>query len=477
MTRTLALAFVALTLSAAAREWFDGGINRFWPDLVRGGEWTDNGGGFFRDGAVRINSELEAPAVFSAYDVVNPPKAVQSAGFVSDVVLGFQKALPDPSEFGKAALTVLKTDDGRYVYHVLEKDGPTNRWVAVEGTPDVERRCSVSLGFVTTAAGLRVTYKVDDVTLAVKDVVGASLPTDVCYAGGGDVASLAGTYDTDRARFELRTSPGCLIGSVHVGGTPLAYPYEVTRGSQVTVEYHAFGNGCFPNGETTVMKTFTVDSDGQVFDVPAEAMPTTAVAKVKDTRYGSLAAAFAAAQAGDTITVLADCAGVLPLTLADRGAVTLDLNGHVVEGTGAGPLVTVRGTTTLTVVNGDVTVADVLRQTSGETLFAVDGGALVLDGRRSDVMVGDATSAAFACHGGGSVAINGGMVFGWLDGPGITVNVYTNGNRFASARFSQDETSRLSNAAKKKRLEMTQSFDGLWSVDRLLHLGFRLYLR
>lgn len=476
MTRTLALLFVALTLSAAAREWFDGGINRFWPDLTRGGEWTDHGGGFFRDGAVRINSELEAPAVFSSYDVVNPPKAVQSAGFVSDVVLGFQKALPDPSEFGKAALTVLKTDDGRYVYHVLEKDGPTNRWVAVEGTPDVERRCSVSLDFAASAAGLCVTYKLDGVTLAVKNVAGASIPTDICYAGGGDVASLAGTYDTDRARFELRTASGCLIGSVHVGGRPLAYPYEVTRGSQVTVEYQAFGNDCFPNGETTVTKTLTVESDGQVFDVPAEAIPTTAVAKVKDTRYGSLAAAFAAARVGDTITVLADCTGVLPLTLADRGAVTLDLNGHVVEGTGAGPLVTVRGTTTLTVVNGDATAADMLRQTSEETLFAVDGGAVALDGRRSDLVLDDVTGAAFACTGDGFVTINGGAVFGRLEGSGITVNVSTNGNRFVSARFSQDETARLSDAARRKRLEMTQSLDGLWSVDRLLHLGFLLHL-
>lgn len=477
MTRTLALAFAILTLSAAAREWFDGGINRFWPDLVRGGEWTDNGGGFFRDGAVRINSELEAPAVFSASDVVNPPKAVQSAGFVSDVVLGFQKALPDPSEFGKAALTVLKTDDGRYIYHVLEKDGQTNRWVAVVGSPDVERRCSVSLDFAASAASLRVTYKVDGVTLAEKDVAGASIPTDVCYAGGGDVASLAGTYVTDRARFELRTVPGCQIGSVHVGGSPLAYPYEVTCGSQVTVEYQAFGNDCFPNGETTVTKTLTVESDGQVFEAPAEAMPTTAVARVKDTRYGSLAAAFAAARAGDTITVLADCTGVLPLTLADRGAVTLDLNGHVVEGTGAGPLVTVRGTTTLTVVNGDATAADMLRQTSEETLFAVDGGAVALDGRRSDLVLDDVTGAAFACTGDGFVTINGGAVFGRLVGSGITINVYTNGNRFVSARFSQDETARLSDAARRKRLEMTQSLDGLWSVDCLLHLGFRLYLR
>ena len=477
MTRTLALAFVALTLSSAAREWFDGGINRFWPDLVRGGEWTARGCGYFCGDAVRLNAELEDPAVFQTWSDGRMPQVAQSAKFETVASLGFQKELPDPSEFGKAALTVLKTGDGQYVYHVLEKDGATNRWVAVVGSPDVERRCTVSFGFATTAAGLRVTYKVDGVTLAERDVVGASLPTDVCYAGGGDVASLAGTYDTDRTRFELRTSPGCLIGSVHVGGMLLAYPYEVTCGSQVTVEYHAFGNGCFPNGETTVKKTFTVDCDGQVFDVPAEAIPATAVAKVKDTRYGSLAAAFAAAQSGDTITVLADCAGVLPLTLADRGAVTLDLNGHVVEGTGAGPLVTVRGATTLAVVNGDVTAADVLRQTSGATLVAVDGGAVVLDGRHADIVSDDAAGAAFACTGNGSVAINGGAVFGRLDGSGITVNVYTNGNRFASARFSQDETVRLSDAARRKHLEMTQALDGLWSVDRLLHLGFRLYLR
>ena len=476
MTRTLVLAFAILTLSAAAREWFDGGVNRFWPDLTRGGEWTDNGGGFFKDGAVRINSELDAPAVFSAFDVGTSPTSAASAGFVSDMVLGFQKTLPDPSEFGKAALTVLKTDDGQYVYHVLEKDGSTNRWTAVAGTPDVERRCSVSFGFAMTDAGLRVTYKVDGVTLAVKDIVGASLPTDVCYAGGGDVASLVGTYDTDRTRFELRTVPGCQIGSVHVGGRLLAYPYEVTRGSQVTVEYHAFGNACFPNGETTVSKTFAVASDGQVFDVPAEAIPTTVVARVKDTRYGSLSAAFAAAQAGDTITVLADCADVLPLTLADRGTVTLDLNGHAVEGTGAGPLVSVRGTTTLTVVNGDATAADMLRQTSEETLFAVDGGAVALDGRRSDLVLDDVTGAAFACTGDGFVTINGGAVFGRLVGSGITINVYTNGNRFVSARFSQDETARLSDAARRKRLEMTQSLEGLWSVDRLLHLGFLLHL-
>ena len=67
-------------------------------------------------------------------------------------------------------------------------------------------------------------------------------------------------------------------------------------------------------------------------------------------------------------------------------------------------------------------------------------------------------------------------VFGRLDGSGIAVDVYINGNRFSSARFSQDETARLTDAARRKRLEMTQALDGFWSVDRLLHLGFRLYL-
>ena len=477
MKRLIASACVALSLSALAREWFDGGINCYWPDLPRGGEWTEDGGGHFHEGVVRLNSELDYPVVFQAWSDGRALQDAQSARFESELVLGFQKELPDPSEFGTAALTVLKTDDGSYAYQVLEKDGPTNRWVAVDGTPDVEKRCAVALDFTPTDHGLRVTYRVDGATLAVKDVAGSAIPMEVCYAGGGALASLSGTYDTDKARFGLRTAPGALIGSVHVDGKPLACPYEVTIGSEVTVEYHAFGDSCFPNGKTTVTKTFAVESDGQVFDVPPEAMPVMSVARVKDTRYGSLAAAFAAVQPGDTVTVLADCGGVLPLTLADRGAVTLDLNGHVVEGTGAGPLVTVGGTTTLTIVNGDVTTADALRQTSGATLFAVSGGAVVLDGRRSDVVPGESAGAAFACAGNGAVTVNGGTVFGRLDGSGFTVNVYTNGNRFASARFSQDETAWLSDAARRNRLEMTQADDGLWSVDRRFYLGFMFYLR
>jgi len=252
---------------------------------------------------------------------------------------------------------------------------------------------------------------------------------------------------------------------------------ETGTGGVTTVEYHAVGNNVFPNGETTVTKTFEVDVDGQVIAVPAEAVPVTVAARVKDTRYGSLAAAFAAAQGDDTIMVLSDCDGVPTLALPDRGAVTLDLNGHVVEGDGTGPFVDVSGATALTIVNGDVTAADALRQTGGATLVAVNGAAVVLDGRCGDTATDDAGGTAFQCADNGTVKVNGGAVFGRLEGDGFTVNVYTNGDRFASVRFTQDETEWLSAGAKRKRLQMEQTADGLWSVDRLLKLGMLFLVR
>lgn len=468
---------IVLAHAAFARAWFDGGINRHWSAFTSGGEWTNDGGGRFVSDYVLLNAELDAPATFAAEEPKTLSQSVPSCRCVMDVVLGSWDVLPDPSEVGKAAIVVLGDGENPDAYCVLEKDGATNRWARVAGTPDVTKRCRVELEFTLADGSLRVTYKVDDVTLAVRDVAGEPSLGEVCYAGESELVSLAGSFETDMVRFDVQAMPGCLVGAVSHGGTVLAYPYEVPAGSLVTVEYHAYGNTRFPNGTTTVLKDFTVDVDGQVVAVPAEAIPVQAVARVKDDLFMSLASAFAAAQDGDTVTLLDDVADQSTLVLTGMGEIVLDLNGHALVGMDNEPLLRVGGGTTLTLVNDSPAESAAMRHGGGSALVAVDGGRVVMRGRREDCALGSGADLAFYSTAGGTVVVDGGAVDGRIEGDGVEVCVYTNGPRFASARFTQDETARLSPAAKAKGCRMVRASDGSWSVGRLIMWGSFMFIR
>lgn len=156
----LVLLGIVLAHSSFAREWFDGGINQHWPAFTAGGEWTNNGGGIFASDFVRMNAELDAPATFAVEEPKTLSQSVQSCRCVMDVVFGTWNVLPDPSEVGKAAIVVLADGRSPDAYCVLERDGATNRWARVAGTPDVEKRCRVEFEFALADGSLRVTYKV-----------------------------------------------------------------------------------------------------------------------------------------------------------------------------------------------------------------------------------------------------------------------------------------------------------------------------
>lgn len=288
------------------------------------------------------------------------------------------------------------------------------------------------------------------------------------------MASLTGSFETSTARFDVQTMPGCLVGAVSLDGTVLAYPYEVPTGSLVAVEYHAYGNIRFPNGTTTVLKTFTVDADGQSIAVPTEAIPVMSVASVKDDLFTSLASAFAAAQDGDTVTLLDDIENQATLELTDVGEVVLDLNGHTIDGVDDEPLLHVGGGTTLTLVNGSPVESAALRHEGGAALVAVEGGRVVMRGRREDSALGSGADLALACTAGGTVVVDGGAVDGRIEGDGVEISVHTNGSRLASARFTQDETARLSSSAKAIGCHMVCAADDSWSVDRMIATGFVL---
>ena len=78
---------------------------------------------------------------------------------------------------------------------------------------------------------------------------------------------------------------------------------------------------------------------------------------------------------------------------------------------------------------------------------------------------------------GGTVVIDGGAVDGRIDGDGVDILVHTNGLRFASARFTQDESARLSPVAKARGCRMVRATDGSWSVDRIIMMGLVLLVR
>ena len=137
----------------------------------------------------------------------------------------------------------------------------------------------------------------------------------------------------------------------------------------------------------------------------------------------------------------------------------------------------VGGGTTLTLVNDSPAEPAALRHGGVTALVAVGGGRVVMRGRREDCALGSGADLAIASTAGGTVVVDGGAVDGRIEGDGVEISVHTNGLRFASARFTQDETTRLSPAAKARRCRMVQAADGSWSVDRLIVCGSVMIVR
>lgn len=118
--------------------------------------------------------------------------------------------------------------------------------------------------------------------------------------------------------------------------------FTVAPGTVVTIVYTAEEGYVFADNTTVKNVSYTANG-GEVAEAEAA---VAAVAKINTTPYSSLEAALAAAESGNTVTLLAD---VVPsATTVINGSVTLDLGGKTITGR-----VTVN-TGTVTVQNGTV---------------------------------------------------------------------------------------------------------------------------
>ena len=125
-----------------------------------------------------------------------------------------------------------------------------------------------------------------------------------------------------------------------------------------------------------------------------------AVAAIGETRYWSLADALAAAEDGQTVTVLATNHTVCDPVVVSGKSVTLDLNGKTVTGMRVFPVIRVQGDANLTVKNGTIENADYVF-----VLGASDGtsaGYLTIE---SGTYTGETTVASVTK---GELTINGG---------------------------------------------------------------------
>lgn len=104
-----------------------------------------------------------------------------------------------------------------------------------------------------------------------------------------------------------------------------------------------------PSGKITILPGSAVTS---------ETLDNMTVAAIDDEKYFSLAAAIAAAKAGDTITLLADTGA--NVTIAKK--LTLDLNGYTINGG------TVKATPTILVSNCTVTITDSSKAKTGTVM-------------------------------------------------------------------------------------------------------------
>lgn len=253
-------------VAANAAPWFDAGVSAYesWPDdgtdkvLVGVGTWsgTDSArlvvGG---DGGVRLKVEAGGPAPLGFDAAVTKQIAADRPSVSTTVRFSGSDDAPllDPAD--KAMVTVSAVDGvARYFGLGFDPAGGTNVLHALEG-PEPDENADVLLGFAFKVEGgaTYIKYTIDGIplTLAGSEWILTSLDSggesvsSVCYAGIGDVVSLAGDVGSDEpSATRTLTIPALehvVVESVKVAGADIASDgrgnYVVEQGSVVTVTF------------------------------------------------------------------------------------------------------------------------------------------------------------------------------------------------------------------------------------------------
>ena len=140
--------------------------------------------------------------------------------------------------------------------------------------------------------------------------------------------------DCNKGLFQKAIENGSLKTTIEANGTGISGKFDITATTTADVAKNEFNisAGTFtsevPNDYCADGFEVKANADGTTYGVVEAA---TAVAKIGETTYETLAEAFAAAKDGDTITLLRDCSGdgieVKPGTFTSKG-LTVDFAGH-----------------------------------------------------------------------------------------------------------------------------------------------------
>ena len=185
-------------------------------------------------------------------------------------------------------------------------------------------------GDVTVAGALNITHatKAGDtvITCANAEAVKASLPTAPAGLKYDVVEGNTIKLVVDKVTVTLPVVPNAVWKDAE--GKPIT-SITIDPNTSTSVKLETTGDYVFANGKTSMDVTITAGDADSEATAPADASIVAAGAKIGDTPYASFAAAYADAEAGDTIKLLAGVTINSRLDIAMN--VTIDLNGQTIS--------------------------------------------------------------------------------------------------------------------------------------------------
>ena len=269
--------------------------------------------------------DAENPAEFNAKEAKNGADGtIEITTLVT--FTGFDE-LPEIPAGSKGAIVAL-TGDHYYVAGLdTAADPATNKWIDTGITAEFDLPTSVKITITNSEDAAYAVYAFGSSETAPIQIASGDIQT-VAYTGNGSVSSLAGDFTGDAPATVTVNPAAALVEGLNVAYNP-AIDDPVAPGTKITVTY---SNGSKIGSGTAV---YTVQADGTLVLDEGETKPEAKnagamiiISEATTNLYENLASAVAAANGGDTITLLAD--ETLTSTLVVNKAVTLDFNAKTV---------------------------------------------------------------------------------------------------------------------------------------------------
>ena len=290
-----AAAFILVAFAsffASAATWFDAGVSGYedWPSdgsdlVVQGaGTWSGTASASLFAGAdgsrIGVDAAADSPLGFTA--AVAKSIADDRPSLTTTIRFSASDE-PYPVFPGAKALVTVGTvgESPRYFGLGADVEGGTNTLYALDGaTPVEDADVELGVSFKEENGATYVRYSIDGtfLTLDSAEWIRTFIPAEstsvssVLYVGTGDIASLAGTVETEQAETVVLTVPAIdhvTVRKVTVAGlevTPNADgTYTLEKGSVVTVAFAPAAGYAIDTGTMTFVASqdMTLPSEGR----------------------------------------------------------------------------------------------------------------------------------------------------------------------------------------------------------------------